>query len=135
MVNEAVPNDTIANRENSSENRRNEINLLACERCGQRRFRSERGVVQHLRHCNVYAPQNEAVRLPPPQPPDPPPDPLPELVIQQRFIWGQLSGDQATRELKECYEKIVYWRKNIFMLPKCASGKNYIRETTRLINE
>ena len=77
MANEAVPNDTIANRENSPENRRNEINLLACEKFGQRRFRSERGIVQNLRHCNANAPQNEAVRLPQPKIPVLPANPLP----------------------------------------------------------
>lgn len=129
MPNEAEP----------AENRNQAIvnNLVACERCGQRRFRSQRGVLQHLPHCNGPA-QPPPVPLPPHIPPPPrPPDPPRELiqpVVQQLFMWGQLNGDQATRELKECYEKVVYWRKNIFMLPKGASGKDYIRETTRLIN-
>jgi len=85
-------------------------------------FRPNRGVMQHLQHCNAAARQNEAAR-------PPPPEPVPQ------FIWGALNGDEAVRELKECYEKVVFWRKNLFMLPKGASEKDYIEEITRLINE
>ena len=56
-------------------------------------------------------------------------------VAQQRFFWGNTPGNQAIEELKECYEKIVFWRKNLFMLPKGSSGKDYIKEVTRLVNE
>ena len=49
-------------------------------------------------------------------------------------MWGALNGNEAVKELKECYEKIVFWKKNLFMLPKGASGKDYIKETTRIIN-
>ena len=31
------------------------------------------------------------------------------------------------------YDEVVFWRKNLFKLPSGASGKRYIRETTRLI--
>jgi len=128
MANEAVPTDAAING--------NQVILLACEQCGERRFRSERGVMQHLRHCNAAAAvrQNEAARPPPPVPPPPLPLALPPEPIQQ-FIWGAINGNDAVRELKECYEEIVFWRKNLFMLPKGASGKDYIKETTRLINE
>ena len=57
-----------------------------------------------------------------------------DVPIQQ-FFWGATPGDEAAQDLKNCYEEIVFWRKNLFMLPKGASGKDYIRETTRLLNE
>ena len=125
MPNEADPTENAENRIISRTN-----NLVACERCGQQRFRSQRGVLQHLPYCN------EPIQPPPVPPPPRPPDPPQEQpVVEQQFMWGQLNGDQAARELKECYEKIVYWRKNIFMLPKGSTAKDYIKETTRLINE
>ena len=40
--------------------------------------------------------------------------------------------NQAIEELKQCYEKIVFWRKNLFMLPKGSSGKDYIKEIIRI---
>ena len=36
--------------------------------------------------------------------------------------------------LNTVYDKVVFWRKNIFLLPSGRSGKLYIEETTRLIN-
>ena len=36
--------------------------------------------------------------------------------------------------LNTVYDKLVFWRKNIFLLPSGRSGKLYIEETTRLIN-
>ena len=36
--------------------------------------------------------------------------------------------------ISECYDKIVYWRRNLFMLPNGGAGKNYIRKMTRLLN-
>ena len=32
------------------------------------------------------------------------------------------------------YDEVVHWRRNLFMLPSGASGKLFIRETTRLLN-
>ena len=36
--------------------------------------------------------------------------------------------------LNTVYDKVVFWRKNIFLLPSGRFGKLYIEETTRLIN-
>ena len=54
---------------------------------------------------------------------------------EQQFFWGNTRGNQAIEELKEFYGKIVFWCKNLFMLPKRSSGKDYIKEVTRMINE
>ena len=35
----------------------------------------------------------------------------------------------------EAYEQIVYWRKNVFMVPTAVSGKKFINETTRLLDQ
>ena len=34
----------------------------------------------------------------------------------------------------ECYENVVFRKKNLFMLPNGAPRKNFIREATRLLN-
>ena len=39
-----------------------------------------------------------------------------------------------TRDLDDIYNKIVYWKKKLFSLPSGHSGKQYIREQTRLVN-
>ena len=83
--------------------------------------------------------------LPAPEPPDhheaqpaqeelideviPIPPPTPE-----RFYWDQIKGSVIVQDINDCYEKIVFWRRNLFMLPNGAAGKNFIREITRLLN-
>ena len=56
------------------------------------------------------------------------------LIQAERFYWGEEKGSQITKDIGECYDKIVYWRRNLFMLPNGGAGKNYIREMTRLLN-
>ena len=50
------------------------------------------------------------------------------------YKWGLYSNAIFENNLIAAYEKIVYWRKNLFMLPTGKSGKEYIAETTRLMN-
>lgn len=40
----------------------------------------------------------------------------------------------GVHQIDEWYEKIVYWRRNLFLLPNGAAGKSFIRETTTLMN-
>ena len=35
--------------------------------------------------------------------------------------------------MEDAYEKIVYWRRNLFLLPAGNVSKNYIDELTRLL--
>ena len=35
-----------------------------------------------------------------------------DAVAEQQLLWGNTPGNQATVELKECYEKVVFWHKN-----------------------
>ena len=38
------------------------------------------------------------------------------------------------KDLEEEYNQIVYWRKNVFMVPTGAAGKNMFHEISRLLN-
>ena len=53
---------------------------------------------------------------------------------QEQFFWGEKKGSDFTNSLNEVYERIVFWRKNLFLLPSGSSGKRFIRETTQLIH-
>ena len=44
------------------------------------------------------------------------------------FLWGERD------DLIEAYEKIVFWRKNLFMLRTGSVGKKYNKVVTRLLN-
>ena len=52
---------------------------------------------------------------------------------QEKFYWNDVAGTQFANELNNAYEKIVHWKRNLFMLPSGAAGKNYIDEVTRLM--
>ena len=54
-------------------------------------------------------------------------------ATRARHVWGNLTSEEVEREISEIYEKVVYWRKNLFKLPSGAAGKLYIQETTKLI--
>ena len=46
-----------------------------------------------------------------------------------------MPGNVYQEDLEEAYEQIVYWRKNVFMVPPGASGKNFINEITRRFDQ
>lgn len=65
---------------------------------------------------------------------------LPEFLpaaIDFNFVWGDPRGVHKTGAgiaeiIGIVYEHIVYWRKNLFMLPSGALGKAFVREKARL---
>ena len=63
----------------------------------------------------------------PPKPPDP-------SLCKNHYRWGNYDSDLFENNLNIVYEKIVYWRKNLFLLPSGKYGKAFINETTRLLN-
>ena len=105
---------------------------VACRQCG-RRFRNNRGIINRLQFCNP-APMDDEVDRPPPL------AAVNEADNQlndadDAVILENTPQNQAIEELKQCYEKIVFWRKNLFMLPNGSSGKDYIKEIIRMISE
>ena len=42
-----------------------------------------------------------------------------------------MSGSVYQRDLEETHEQIVYWRKNVFMIPTGVYGKKFINEIAR----
>ena len=100
--------------------------ICPCIKCN-RIFKNARGMMQHLRFCKAPANEsdpNHQNRV----------DRIPTMEeIPERFYWGTSKGSQVESDIDECYEKIVFWRRNLFMLPNGSAGKNYIREMTRLL--
>jgi len=41
-------------------------------------------------------------------------------------IWGNHSRDDLFQIVNSCYEEIVFFRKNLFLLPSGKAGKDYI---------
>lgn len=129
-------NENIRQHENIAEN---ENPIMPCGRYG-RRFRTNRGVLQLLQFCIVaeidQTGNNELER----------PKPAEEQLGNddatvastpgnlESFYWRSIRGIIAKNNIKSCYEKVVLWRRNLFLLAKGTAVKNYIREITKLLN-
>ena len=57
-----------------------------------------------------------------------------ETQVREKLYWREVPGSIFERDIQHVYDKIVYWRKNIFMVPSGKDGKKNIKEITRLIN-
>ncbi len=53
---------------------------------------------------------------------------------QSPRIWGTHTKDDLQQIVNAIYEEIVFWRKNVFMLPSGAAGKAFVKEMTRLVD-
>ena len=51
---------------------------------------------------------------------------MPREPINEPFYWNEKSGTTFVNELNNSYDKIVYWRKNLFLLPTGAAGKSFV---------
>ena len=50
------------------------------------------------------------------------------------FTWGDLNGTDFTSTIHCAYCEVAHWRRNIFLVPSGAIGKQFVRELTRLFN-
>ena len=121
------------------EEMKNQENQLpvACRQGGWRSC-NNRVVINHLQFCNPTSTDDEVGRPPPLAAVNEVDNNLNGVdngVAEQQFFLGNTPGNQATEELRQCYEKDVVGSKNLLMLPKESSGIYYIKEITRLINE
>ena len=103
----------------------------SCSIC-HRIFRTYRGLIQHRNACKrkQSKPSNEETITTTIE------SSTEETTttLTQNFKWNNVDGNLFTNELNHVYDTIVYWRKNLFMLPTGSAGKKYICEITRLIN-
>ena len=48
--------------------------------------------------------------------------------------WKERNLREVSKKIQDAYERIVFWKKNLFMLQTGATAKKYITETTKLMN-
>ena len=104
--------------------------LYPCDICNKR-YKSQSGLKCHRKNCTRPT-RDGIVDITSPME-----DTSVENNQQQitpRFEWRKYEEAQFVKMLNAVYDKAVFWRKNIFLLPSGKSGKQYIEETTRLIN-
>ena len=51
------------------------------------------------------------------------PDVINEPEPAIRYKWGDYDDKTVEKNINDAYEKIVFWRKNIFMVPTGKAGK------------
>ena len=101
-------------------------NQYTCLCCSRRTFSTYRGLSQHNCHCTkrlnvVSISSSQSVTI------------SGRAEVTNVFSpvtslgWGERDGTLFTDDLNEAYEKIVFWSKNIFMLPTRNAGKKCIR--------
>ena len=49
------------------------------------------------------------------------------------YVWGSHTKDDVFQIINATYEEVVFWRKNLFMLPSGQAGKSFIKEMTKII--
>ena len=59
---------------------------------------------------------------------------IPREPVNKPFYWNEKPGTTFVNELNNAYDKINYWRKNLFLLPTRTAGKSFINEMTRMID-
>ena len=136
-----------ANDDNTdASNDRGENDYFRCTSCKVRNFFTYRGLNQQLRAClkktrdvivaNSQPASSKAVN-----------DLQRTTESQQRhnarvvvseectnIRWGEQNLCEVSKKIQDAYERIVFWKKNLFMLPTGAAAKKYITETTKLMN-
>ena len=102
-----------------------------CNICN-RSFHSKRGLNQHLRYCIDKKVDTDATSNGKNEPRDRNVF-IPE-TIESRVLyrWGEYNDKLFEENLNYVYEKVVYWKTNLFLLPTGNAGKQYIDEVARL---
>lgn len=95
----------------------------SCIRC-KRTFKTSKGLLIHLKAC-----KRKEVSLV-----DNSPTQTPKEETLFKFKWNEVEGEKVSKDLDMIYNEIVFWKKNLFILPSGNAGKSYIRELTRLVN-
>ena len=50
------------------------------------------------------------------------------------FTWGDVDGGTLVNLVTRSYNEVVHWQRNLFNVPSGSTGKDFIRELTRLID-
>ena len=56
------------------------------------------------------------------------------MVTDTVFKWGDIDRKTFTEIVELIHQKIVYWKKNLFLLPTGKSGKLHVDESVKLLS-
>ena len=107
----------------------------------QRRFKTNRGLLQHLSFCRKRNRENNInsnTAIDGSNSRDAANDKSDSHNSNRnggykRYFWNDVRGTVFKKNLNDAYEKMAYWKQNLFMMPSGAAGKKYIEEITFLL--
>ena len=121
------------NKRRDIDNSQSNSNVL-CNICGTE-FITNRGLLLHLNACRrKQGQQNQQLEENDGQENTHRLQDMPCKPVNEPFYWNEKPVTTFINELNNANKKILYWRKNLFLLPKGAAGKSFINEMTRMIN-
>ena len=100
---------------------------LTCQHCNKT-YKTETGLKRHKKETNLQITTNTIHHL------------LVMITIQQfpeqsNTVDCKTGNTISSNSINIIYDKVVFWLKNLFLLPSGFCGKRYIQETARLLNE
>ena len=107
-----------------------------CIICNKRAFATKRGLNTHMSACRRKNPSSviESTNSNPIATTGTNEHPCIIPIVYEPKIWGKHSVDTLRLIINTVYEKIVFWRPNLFLVPTGAAGKKFVSETTRFID-
>ena len=115
-----LPKSSIESELSSSEP--TQTNSWKCNHC-TRTFKTDRGRYQRQSKSRTLG-SSSVVRI----------QPNVEVLQPQPLVWGSHSLADIQLIVNATHDEIVHWRKNLFLMPSGKVGKQFIRETTHLLD-
>ena len=121
----------------ASENATEKLHI--CRNC-DRSFHSSRGLEQHQRSCqsrNNTPMDRESTETIEDSQSSTKTSILADKPSTQtlKYIWGKYKDHEFEKNLSQVYETVVFWRKNLFLLPSGKAGRKFIGKVSRLMSE
>ena len=138
IVREENPSELVAsNQQNQNRNSGQYVNCAIC----QRAFKTSRGLLQHLSFCrdrnrenniNSNTAINDSNNIAATSDKSDSHDSSGNGDYET-YVWNDVHGTVCEKDLTDAYEKILHWKRNLFIMPSGVAGKTYIDEVTRLL--
>ena len=114
-----------SNQQNQNRNSGQYVNCNICKRA----FKTNRGLQQHLSFCRKINDSNNIAATS---------DKSDSHDSNgngnyETYFWNDVRGTVFEKDLTDAHEKIVHWKRNLFMMSSGAAGKNFIDKVTRLL--
>ena len=64
-----------------------------------------------------------------------PPLPTYTMMSAPNFTWGRLNAQTFIGQIQDAYDKVIHWRRNVFLVPSGSAGCCFVDELANLFRE